>query len=120
MKEPLPLRGNARGTGARMQDHDDVCTPCICRIKIDRYTQSTRKKYSIENANGDCHKLQQGFQVAKMPRKGAAGGKKKPLKNQKKGRQELSAEDLAFKKKEAERKKAEKAAAAKLGGKKKK
>ena len=57
--------------------------------------------------------------AVKMPKKGAAGGKQKPLKSKKKGRQDLSAEDIAFRKKEAERKKAEKAAAAKLGKKKK-
>ena len=51
-----------------------------------------------------------------MPRKGAAAGKKKPLKNKSKGRKEMTAEDKAFKAKQAADKKA---AAAYLKGKKK-
>ena len=51
-----------------------------------------------------------------MPRKGAAAGKKKPLKNKSKGRKEMTPEEKAFKAKQAADKKA---AAAYLKGKKK-
>jgi hypothetical protein len=54
-----------------------------------------------------------------MPRKGAAGGKKKPLKNKSKGgKGSMTPEDIAFKKKQAEDRKAAAAMAKKLGKKK--
>ena len=53
-----------------------------------------------------------------MPKKGAQGGKQKPLKAKSKGRQELDESDLAFKKKQAADKKAAAEMAKKMGKKK--
>ena len=61
-------------------------------------------------------KLLRNKSYRNMPRKGAAAGKKKPLKNKSKGRKEMTPEEKAFKAKQAADKKA---AAAYLKGKKK-
>ena len=85
--------------------------------KTNIYIYIYRRYNSIKNTasrNNLIHRNNHYF--TNMPRKGAAAGKKKPLKNKSKGRKEMTPEEKAFKAKQAADKKA---AAAYLKGKKK-